>query len=128
MQIHYIMGDCCGGVNPETGNPFFSYIIGFGDDHPRAPHHRSSSCLGDACDCSEKPHPYILYGAMVGGPDENDQYVDDCKNYKRNEVTTTYNSGLTSSVAAMKYFSMKGLLNPPAAAVDNGVQPLAKPP
>jgi hypothetical protein len=38
---------------------------------------------------------------MVGGPDENDRYVDDRKDYVMNEVTTEYNAGFQSAVATL---------------------------
>ena len=45
------------------------------------------------------PNPHILYGALVGGPDGNDDYVDDRENFQRNEVATDYNAGFQSAVA-----------------------------
>jgi endoglucanase len=80
-QIHYILGDFSGGVNPNTNQPYYSYVIGYGDNFPRAPHHRGASCDGNWCDCSSNPSPHILYGAMVGGPGENDDYSDTCSDY-----------------------------------------------
>jgi hypothetical protein len=88
-QVDYILA-AGGDINPATGKPKFSYLIGFGDDYPRAPHHRSSSCDGDACDCSKKPHPHVLYGALVGGPGDKDDFVDDCTNFQHNEVAIDY--------------------------------------
>lgn len=94
MQIHYILGDCCGGVDPKTKQPLYSYVIGYGNNYPHAPHHRAASCQGQECDCSTSPHPHTLYGAMVGGPDRQDHYLDDCQNYMQAEVATDYNAGL----------------------------------
>jgi hypothetical protein len=37
----------------------------------------------------------------VGGPDENDNYVDDRADYVKNEVATDYNAGFQSAVAAL---------------------------
>jgi len=37
----------------------------------------------------------------VGGPDENDSYVDDRSDYVKNEVATDYNAGFQSAVAAL---------------------------
>jgi hypothetical protein len=37
----------------------------------------------------------------VGGPDENDNYVDDRSDYVKNEVATDYNAGFQSAVAAL---------------------------
>ncbi len=63
---------------------FFSFVIGFGNNYPTHPHHRSSSCpdAPDVCDVNTayntpNPNPHILYGALVGGPtNPNDLYTD----------------------------------------------------
>ncbi len=72
---------------------------------------RSSSCpdLPAACDWDEFNNPganhQVLNGALVGGPDQNDQYTDDRNNFVSNEVATDYNAGFQSSIAAMaKYY------------------------
>ena len=110
-QIHYILGDCCGGVDPNTKQPFFSYVIGYGNNYPRAPHHRSSSCWGPGnCPCGGGQQAHPLYGAMVGGPGEWDDYTDSCQDYVHNEVATDYNAGFTSAVAAIKHLSVVGAL------------------
>lgn len=53
-----------------------SYVVGFGDNFPRRPHHRGSSCPDQPAVCSwdakeaDIPNPQLLIGAMVGGPDK----------------------------------------------------------
>jgi hypothetical protein len=47
------------------------------------------------------PNPQVLTGALVGGPDENDNYVDDRSDYVHNEVATDYNAGFQSAVVAL---------------------------
>jgi len=96
-QINYILGD--------TGR---SYVCGWGVNPPQKPHHRSSSCPDRPQQCGwnegmENPGPnhQILYGALVGGPDHNDNYVDDRHNFQTNEVATDYNAGFQSVLAAM---------------------------
>ena len=37
----------------------------------------------------------------MGGPDENDYYVDDRSDYVHNQVATEYNAGFQSVVAAL---------------------------
>ena len=44
-------------------------------------------------------NPSELIGALVGGPDTNDQYSDDRSNYVTNEVATDYNSGFHTALA-----------------------------
>lgn len=64
-----------------------------------------SSCNPSPWPCSwddyesPGPNPHILYGALVGGPDINDYYVDDRGDYIQNEVTCDYNAGFHSAIA-----------------------------
>ncbi|XP_059179535.1 endoglucanase 4-like [Physella acuta] len=96
-QIHYALGD--------TG---FSYLIGHGSHFPKSPHHRSSSCPNIPAPCgpfvmsSKEPNVHILYGALVGGPGQSDEYTDDRSNYVNNEVACDYNAGFQTAVAALK--------------------------
>jgi len=95
QQLNYILGD--GGR---------SYVVGFGDNPPVRPHHAGASCPSSG-QCSwdqlnsPDPNPQVLYGALVGGPDINDQYVDDRNDYVKNEVACDYNAGFQSAVAAV---------------------------
>ena len=91
-QIHYALGD--------VGH---SFICGFGVNPPQKPHHRCSSCReGQQCrETDSNPNPNILYGALVGGPDQNDVWVDDRTDYRRNEVAIDYNAGFQSSIAGL---------------------------
>ena len=45
------------------------------------------------------PNPIILYGALVGGPNGNDQYTDRRSDFTANEVATDYNAGFQSAIA-----------------------------
>ncbi|XP_056021967.1 uncharacterized protein LOC130054902 isoform X2 [Ostrea edulis] len=109
-QIHYMVGD---------NNKNFSYVIGYGSSYPLRPHHSGSSCSPAPAPCnwntfkSKDPNPNILYGALVGGPDQNDSYVDERDNFKTNEVTCDYNAGFQSAVAGLLHFALNG--NLPAA-------------
>ncbi|KAK3581335.1 hypothetical protein CHS0354_016178 [Potamilus streckersoni] len=93
-QIHYALGD--------TGH---SYVVGFGVNSPTQPHHRSSSCPLVPAPCSNRelqqtgPNTHILYGALVGGPDQSDHYEDRRDDYVKNEVACDYNSGFQTAVA-----------------------------
>jgi hypothetical protein len=49
---------------------------------------------------SPNPNYYVLTGALVGGPDQNDNYVDSRQTYDQNQVTLDYNAGFQSAVAA----------------------------
>ncbi len=86
-----------------------SFEIGFGSNYPTHPHHRSSSCDDPPARCSygvgshttTAPNPHLLVGALVGGPDERDNFTDDRTKYERTEVTTDYNAGFQSCLARM---------------------------
>ena len=70
---------------------------------------RSSSCPVDKTkQCgwndynSPKANPSTLWGALVGGPGSNDDYVDDRGDYIKNEVACDYNAGFQSAVAGLR--------------------------
>lgn len=66
-------------------------------------YHSSCGPLNEVCNWnnfnSPDPNPQILQGALVGGPDQNDYYVDARDNYRTNEVACDYNAGFQSAVA-----------------------------
>ncbi|WP_051261459.1 glycoside hydrolase family 9 protein [Desulfovibrio inopinatus] len=95
-QIDYILGD-----NPRQS----SYMVGFGNNPPRNPHHGTAhgSWKGGSSDELPEINRHILYGALVGGPKSADDYdwVDDRNDYVGNEVTLGYNAGLTGALARL---------------------------
>lgn len=48
------------------------------------------------------PNPHLLKGALVGGPDNTDVYLDDRKDYVKNEVACDYNSGFQTALAGRR--------------------------
>ncbi|GAA4965697.1 glycoside hydrolase family 9 protein [Actinoplanes utahensis] len=92
-QIDYALGD-----NPRNA----SYVIGFGADSPKNPHHRTAH--GSWWDSQQVPAEtrHVLYGALVGGPSApDDKYSDSRGDYVMNEVATDYNAGFTSALARL---------------------------
>ncbi|KAJ6314679.1 hypothetical protein OIU78_018206 [Salix suchowensis] len=92
-QIDYILGS-----NPKG----MSYMVGFGSNYPTQPHHRGASIVTIKKDpkpvtCHEgyqvwfnrdAPNPNVLVGAIVGGPDEHDGYIDSRSDYQLGEPAT----------------------------------------
>ena len=72
---------------------------------------RCSSCPTvvecGGCECnwshfdSPDPNPQILEGALVGGPDINDNFNDDRHDYVHCEVTTDYNAAFQGALAGL---------------------------
>lgn len=93
-QINYMLG-----ANP----PRRSYVVGYGFNSPRNPHHRAAhgSETNDISNPTENRH--VLFGALVGGPSAPDDfaYVDDRSNYITNEVALDYNAAFTGALAAL---------------------------
>jgi endoglucanase len=90
--IDYILGD-----NPRNS----SYEVGYGENSPQQPHHRAASGVGWDGFRNGLPNENILYGALVGGPSQaNDfAYTDVRSDYIGNEVAIDYNSGFTGAIA-----------------------------
>ncbi|XP_066930293.1 endoglucanase F-like [Clytia hemisphaerica] len=100
-QINYILGD--------TGR---SFVVGFGENPPQQPFHKSSSCPSTgSCSLDQlftnQPNPQILYGALVGGPSKTDRFSDRRANYETNEVNLEFNAGFQSAVSGMVELSDK---------------------
>ncbi|CAN8295868.1 unnamed protein product [Cochlearia groenlandica] len=102
-QVDYLLGD-----NPLK----MSYMVGYGQKYPRRIHHRGSSLPsfaahptkiqchdGFAMFSSQSPNPNILVGAVVGGPDQNDQFPDERSDYQRSEPATYINAPLVGALA-----------------------------
>lgn len=95
-QVDYILG-----LNPLN----MSYLVGYGPKYPRRVHHRGASIVSyrenkGFIGCTQgydnwyniqEPNPNILVGALVGGPDNQDNFEDQRKNYMQTEACT-YNT------------------------------------
>jgi len=105
-QVDYILGD-----NPMG----LSYMVGYSNYYPQRIHHRASSlpsirdhpqfiaCKeGSIYYNSTNPNPNVLVGAIVGGPDENDDYEDDRTDFRKSEPTTYINAPF---VGVLAYFA-----------------------
>jgi endoglucanase len=104
-QIGYMLGN-----NPQQR----SFVCGYGNNYPINPHHRGAH--GSTTNDINNPvnNLHILYGALVGGPDQSDVYVDDRLDYIKNEVATDYNAGFTGAVAALA--ALSGAANSPSVS------------
>ncbi len=92
-QMDYLLGE-----NPLNR----CYIVGFNETSARFPHHRASSGLSKCEDTDEQR--YVLYGALVGGPDDKDNHVDVTADYIYNEVTIDYNAAFVGACAGLYHY------------------------
>ncbi|GKD67091.1 endoglucanase 2-like protein [Tanacetum coccineum] len=100
-QADYVLG----------GNPMqMSYLVGYDDEYPKYVHHRGASIPADATTgckdgmkwlTSSKPNPNVATGALVGGPSENDKYIDSCNNSMPGDKV------FLGGIVARKGFNMK---------------------
>ncbi|KAJ6973319.1 endoglucanase 11-like [Populus alba x Populus x berolinensis] len=121
-QVDYILGS-----NPMN----MSYLVGFGPKYPARVHHRGASIVSyrenkgfigctqgyDNWYGREEPNPNVLVGALVGGPDYQDNFTDQRSNYMQTEACT-YNTAPLVGVFA-KLLQMEG-----QKSHDNHNQPL----
>ena len=91
-QMNYALGD-----NPRKS----SYVCGFGNNPPNAPHHRTMHGSWNDSKTSPVDSRHILYGALVGGPDTEDGFENDRGDYILNEVACDYNAAFTGCMAKM---------------------------
>jgi endoglucanase len=88
-----------------------SWVVGFGCNPPVNPHHRDSALtMEESGDWNiwntRSVNANSLVGAMVGGPDLQDNGNDDRNDYRLNEVALDYNGALffgTTQVALYFY-------------------------
>ncbi|RZC92753.1 hypothetical protein C5167_007813 [Papaver somniferum] len=105
-QVDYILGN-----NPKK----MSYMVGFGTKYPLRLHHRGASIAPihahpAKIGCNEgmsnwfstsNPNPNNHIGAIVGGPDSNDEFKDMRSDYSHSEPTTYMNAAVVGSVAPL---------------------------
>ncbi|XP_010544547.1 PREDICTED: endoglucanase 14-like [Tarenaya hassleriana] len=105
-QMDYILGS-----NPNK----MSYMVGFGSNYPKKPHHRGASIVSINKDASPvtcqggfdqwfnnpSPNPNVLEGAVVGGPDENDAFTDSRSDYEHSEPAPVTVAPLVGALAAI---------------------------
>lgn len=96
------------GQNPQGR----SYMVGFGNKPPTQAHHRGASVpvlqLDTVVNCGmsfgdwyskNAPNPNELTGAIVGGPDKNDNF-EDLRSSSAMTEPTTYTNSLAVGVLA----------------------------
>ncbi|XP_016454485.1 endoglucanase 17-like [Nicotiana tabacum] len=106
-QVDYLLGD-----NPLK----MSYMVGYGTRYPQRIHHRGSSLpsmvvhptkiqcsSGFSMYNSQNPNPNILVGAVVGGPDQHDNFPDQRSDYEQSEPATYINAPLVGSLAYLAH-------------------------
>ena len=89
-QIDYALG--------STGR---SFVVGFGENSPQHPHHRTAHSSWTDQMTSPTYHRHTIYGALVGGPGSTDDYSDKIDNFVNNEIACDYNAGFTGALAQM---------------------------
>lgn len=92
---------CEGQIDYALGSTGRSFVVGFGENPPEHPHHRTAQ--GSWSDNMNEPnyHRHTLYGALVGGPDASDGYTDTVSDFNKNEVADDYNAGFTGALAKL---------------------------
>lgn len=100
--------DYCFGDNENK----MSYVLGMGENNPKAPHHRTASGIHDdhwnelgqesgGDEGYQTEYAHTLYGALVGGPSRDGSYKDVVSAYENSEVAIDYNAGYTAELCAL---------------------------
>ncbi|KAH9301567.1 hypothetical protein KI387_013150, partial [Taxus chinensis] len=102
-QADYILGE-----NPMS----MSYLVGYGKKYPVQVHHRGASIPADTSTTygckdgfqwyrSTSPNPNVATGGLVGGPFQNDSFLDIRPNSMQNEPTTYNTAGLVGLLSGL---------------------------
>jgi len=65
------------------------YVVGANPNSPQNPHSAMASGGNDIGNINNSPpqEAYVLYGAVIGGPDKNDNYYDLRDDWPQSEVS-----------------------------------------
>jgi hypothetical protein len=98
-QMNYLLG-----ANP-LGT---SYVMGYSDKYAKQPHHAAShaSIYGECGNPVDNRH--IAWGALINGPDGNDNHVDSRCDFGANEITIDYNASMLAALAGLYVANGKG--------------------
>ena len=81
-----------------------SYVCGH-TNYTLYPHHRAASGYSDVNSNGTTKPAHVLVGALVGGPDQDGNFINDASKYQYSEVALDYNAGyvlaLSGAVAEM---------------------------
>lgn len=95
-----------------------SFVVGLGENSPEKPHHRTAHGAWENNLSGQPAQPrHVLVGALVGGPDKNDNYTDTITDYIMNEVACDYNAGFVGLMAKM-YDDYGGTIDPNLNAIE----------
>ena len=92
-QVNYALGN-----NPRGA----SYVVGFGSNFPMRTHHRAAhSPTAGQIDCCPDLDAHELTGALVGGPDANDNFENRRGNVPQSEMAVNTNGIFAALIAQM---------------------------
>ncbi|KAG9325409.1 hypothetical protein KVV02_002645 [Mortierella alpina] len=109
-QVRYLLGE-----NPEKT----PYVVGIHPNSPKNPHSAQASGGNSTLTIDTYPveEAHVLLGAVVGGPDERDQFLDIRNGWRHTEVALDYNAPFT---ALMAYQVMTSQDPPPYVTIPRG--------
>jgi len=85
-------------VDYALGSAGRSFVVGYGENSPTRPHHRTAHSSWADSQTVPTYHRHTIYGALVGGPGKDDSYTDDIGNYVNNEIACDYNAGFEGAL------------------------------
>lgn len=99
-QLDYIFGK-----NPMDQN----YVVGARLNSPKYPHSAPASGFKDLNEALATPsnllNSHVIYGALVGGPSNNDSFTDKRLDWSQTEVALDYNAPYQNVLAYQVMFS-----------------------
>ncbi|KAK9759990.1 hypothetical protein K7432_016434 [Basidiobolus ranarum] len=81
-------------------------MVGVHPNSPQNPHHAGAHGGTDVGNLNNPPQTqHVLYGAMVGGPNKDDQFYDERSDWQQSEVALDYNAPFQARMARQVMFA-----------------------
>lgn len=92
---------CESQINYALGSTGRSFVVGFGTNPTKNPHHRTAHSSWADSQTVPVNQRHVIYGALAGGPGRDDGYTDTISNYTNNEIACDYNAGFVGALTKM---------------------------
>ncbi len=105
----------------QSSTAFQSYLVGYGSSYPLHYHHRAAN-TGNCNSAEDTAAESVLYGALLGGPNENGGYEDNKNTYGCTEPALDYNGCFVLAITPLVSRAADANANGTKATIKNAAE------